>query len=242
MWVSVKCNENGNSHTWLLWLRLRRNVLLVIWLLCGIWFNSFRCTPNSYIFPCDTSVMTKPYVSGRVTWLSVCAGGRRAFECTYHLKKSQLCFRVTKVFFFLWCRYTRILMKDIDILNSAGKLDKMRLLNILMQLRKCCNHPYLFDGAEPGPPYTTDMHLVTNSGKMVVLDKLLPKLKEQGMRLVVVWDVWFSDKNESLNVSMYPEQKPAYFSEDYCWFLAWRQLVKHCILNSWYKTICEVPL
>ena len=81
--------------------------------------------------------------------------------------------------------YTRILMKDIDILNSAGKMDKMRLLNILMQLRKCCNHPYLFDGAEPGPPYTTDMHLVTNSGKMVVLDKLLPKLKEQGTSLLV---------------------------------------------------------
>lgn len=78
-------------------------------------------------------------------------------------------------------RYTKILMKDIDILNSAGKMDKMRLLNILMQLRKCCNHPYLFDGAEPGPPYTTDLHLVVNSGKMVVLDKLLPKLKEQGM-------------------------------------------------------------
>jgi hypothetical protein len=33
-------------------------------------------------------------------------------------------------------------MKDIDILNSAsGKLDKIRLLNILMQLRKCANHP-----------------------------------------------------------------------------------------------------
>ena len=41
-------------------------------------------------------------------------------------------------------------MKDIDIVNGAGKSDKMRLLNILMQLRKCCNHPYLFDGAEPG--------------------------------------------------------------------------------------------
>lgn len=77
-------------------------------------------------------------------------------------------------------RYTKILMKDIDILNSAGKMDKMRLLNVLMQLRKCCNHPYLFDGAEPGPPYTTDLHLVVNSGKMVVLDKLLPKMKEQG--------------------------------------------------------------
>ena len=47
-------------------------------------------------------------------------------------------------------RYTRILMKDIDVVNGAGKTDKMRLLNILMQLRKCANHPYLFDGAEPG--------------------------------------------------------------------------------------------
>ena len=41
-------------------------------------------------------------------------------------------------------------MKDIDIVNGAGKSDKLRLLNILMQLRKCSNHPYLFDGAEPG--------------------------------------------------------------------------------------------
>ena len=48
------------------------------------------------------------------------------------------------------CRYTKILMKDIDIVNGAGKASKMRLLNVLMQLRKCCNHPYLFDGAEPG--------------------------------------------------------------------------------------------
>ena len=44
--------------------------------------------------------------------------------------------------------YTKILMKDIDIVNGAGKTEKMRLQNILMQLRKCCNHPYLFDGAE----------------------------------------------------------------------------------------------
>lgn len=47
-------------------------------------------------------------------------------------------------------RYTKILLKDIDIVNGAGRSGKMQLLNILMQLRKCCNHPYLFDGAEPG--------------------------------------------------------------------------------------------
>ncbi|KAA8594681.1 hypothetical protein FQN60_011816 [Etheostoma spectabile] len=96
--------------------------------------------------------------------------------------------------------YTKILMKDIDILNSAGKMDKMRLLNVLMQLRKCCNHPYLFDGAEPGPPYTTDLHLVVNSGKMVVLDKLLPKMKDQGSRVLI-----FSQMTRVLDIL-----------EDYC--------------------------
>ena len=72
------------------------------------------------------------------------------------------------------------------MVNNAGKSDKLRLLNILMQLRKCCNHPYLFDGAEPGPPYTTDKHLVDNSGKMVLLDKLLPKLQQVGALGVVM--------------------------------------------------------
>ncbi|XP_047126263.1 SWI/SNF-related matrix-associated actin-dependent regulator of chromatin subfamily A member 5 isoform X1 [Hydra vulgaris] len=81
--------------------------------------------------------------------------------------------------------YTKLLMKDIDIVNGAGKVDRMRLLNILMQLRKCCNHPYLFDGAEPGPPYTTDQHLVDNCGKMIVLDMLLKKLKDSGSRVLI---------------------------------------------------------
>ena len=30
--------------------------------------------------------------------------------------------------------YTKILMKDIDIVNGAGKTEKMRLQNILMQV------------------------------------------------------------------------------------------------------------
>ncbi|XP_077921485.1 SWI/SNF-related matrix-associated actin-dependent regulator of chromatin subfamily A member 1 isoform X3 [Halichoerus grypus] len=108
--------------------------------------------------------------------------------------------------------YTKILMKDIDVLNSAGKMDKMRLLNILMQLRKCCNHPYLFDGAEPGPPYTTDEHIVSNSGKMVVLDKLLAKLKEQGSRVLI-----FSQMTRLLDIL-----------EDYC---MWRGY-EYCRLDG----------
>lgn len=43
--------------------------------------------------------------------------------------------------------YRNILKKDVDAINFSGG-DRVRLLNILMQLRKCCNHPYLFDGVE----------------------------------------------------------------------------------------------
>ena len=50
-------------------------------------------------------------------------------------------------------------MKDIDIVNGAGKASKMRLLNVVMQLRKCANHPYLFDGAEPGKCVITSPYL-----------------------------------------------------------------------------------
>lgn len=98
--------------------------------------------------------------------------------------------------------YTKILMKDIDVINGAGKQEKLRLLNILMQLRKCTNHPYLFDGAEPGPPYTTDTHLVENCGKMHLLDKLLPKLQSQGSRVLI-----FSQMTRMLDIL-----------EDYCWW------------------------
>lgn len=83
--------------------------------------------------------------------------------------------------------YRKILEKDIDAVNNAAgkKESKTRLLNIVMQLRKCCNHPYLFDGAEPGPPYTTDEHLVDNAAKMIMLDKLLKKMQAQGSRVLI---------------------------------------------------------
>lgn len=100
--------------------------------------------------------------------------------------------------------YQKILEKDIDAVNgAAGKREsKTRLLNIVMQLRKCCNHPYLFEGAEPGPPYTTDEHLVYNAGKMVVLDKLLTRMKAQGSRVLI-----FSQMSRVLDIL-----------EDYCVF------------------------
>ena len=38
--------------------------------------------------------------------------------------------------------YAALLQKNLDALT--GSSDRSRLLNIVMQLRKCCNHPYLF--------------------------------------------------------------------------------------------------
>lgn len=98
--------------------------------------------------------------------------------------------------------YKKLLEKDIDAVNGVlGKREgKTRLLNIVMQLRKCCNHPYLFDGAEPGPPFTTDEHLVFNSGKMIILDKMLKKFKAAGSRVLI-----FSQMSRLLDIL-----------EDYC--------------------------
>jgi len=41
-----------------------------------------------------------------------------------------------------------------------------RLQSLMMQLRKCCDHPYLFSGADPHPE-TIDESIVTASNKMV---------------------------------------------------------------------------
>ncbi|KAK9722597.1 chromatin remodeling complex Adenosinetriphosphatase [Basidiobolus ranarum] len=107
--------------------------------------------------------------------------------------------------------YQRILEKDIDAVNGAvgnKKGSKNRLMNIVMQLRKCCNHPYLFDGAEPGPPFTTDEHLVDNAGKMLVLDRLLTRLKAQGSRVLL-----FSQMSRMLDIF---EDYCEYREYDYC--------------------------
>eukprot|EP01134_Creolimax_fragrantissima_P003465 CFRG3465T1 len=112
--------------------------------------------------------------------------------------------------------YRNILKRDIDILqggNSKGN-GKVRLMNILMQLRKVSNHPYLFEGAEPGPPYElVDLqHMVDASGKLKILDKLLTKLKDQGSRVLI-----FSQMTRMLDIL-----------EDFCLWKGYN----HCRLDG----------
>lgn len=59
-----------------------------------------------------------------------------------------------------------------------------RLRAVYMQLRKVCNHPFLFEEADNHPEYT-DESIIEASGKLKVLDKLLNKLHSAGHRVVI---------------------------------------------------------
>ncbi|KAK2098709.1 hypothetical protein P7K49_024160 [Saguinus oedipus] len=62
----------------------------------------------------------------------------------------------------------------------------LKLQNIMMLLRKCCNHPYLIE--YPIDPVTQefkiDEELVINSGKFLILDRMLPELKKRGHKVM----------------------------------------------------------
>eukprot|EP00466_Bigelowiella_natans_P005996 jgi/Bigna1/45102/e_gw1.111.20.1 len=76
--------------------------------------------------------------------------------------------------------------KDEDERGSDWK----RLKSLMMQLRKCCCHPFLFAGAEDSirgaaMDMTCDESIVQASGKMENLDRLLSALKAKGHRVVI---------------------------------------------------------
>jgi SWI/SNF-related matrix-associated actin-dependent regulator of chromatin subfamily A member 5 len=80
--------------------------------------------------------------------------------------------------------YRDILIRDIDSLQGNSG-NRTAILNIVMQLRKCAGHPYLFPGAEDRSLPPLGEHLVENCGKMVLLDKLLKRLRERGHRVLL---------------------------------------------------------
>ncbi|TKS69801.1 Chromodomain-helicase-DNA-binding protein 7 [Collichthys lucidus] len=94
--------------------------------------------------------------------------------------------------------YRAILEKNFSFLaKGAGQANMPNLVNTMMELRKCCNHPYLIKGAEEKiledfrevySPTAIDFHLqamVQSAGKLVLIDKLLPKMKAGGHRVLI---------------------------------------------------------
>ena len=78
--------------------------------------------------------------------------------------------------------------------KGVRKRDRQGLWNIQMHLRKCCNHPWLLSGVRDkhvgdhaSLMSKADMKdkLVRGSGKMVLLDKLLDKMRADGQRVLI---------------------------------------------------------
>ena len=87
--------------------------------------------------------------------------------------------------------YKNILTRNYAALNQGGKGHKQSLLNIMMELKKASNHPYMFPGAEDrivnGSERSEDRlkGLITSSGKMMLLDQLLTKLRKDNHRVLI---------------------------------------------------------
>ncbi|KAM6545390.1 hypothetical protein CsatB_026126 [Cannabis sativa] len=64
--------------------------------------------------------------------------------------------------------------------NGSGKSKSLQ--NLTMQLRKCCNHPYLFVGEYN---MWRREEIIRASGKFELLDRLLPKLQRAGHRVLL---------------------------------------------------------
>jgi SWI/SNF-related matrix-associated actin-dependent regulator of chromatin subfamily A member 5 len=97
--------------------------------------------------------------------------------------------------------------------RNASEDEKKYYLNLLMQLRKVCNHPYLFPGIELEDAPSMGEHLIETSGKLIILDQLLTKLYAEGNHKVLI----FSQMTMVLDIL-----------EDYCNY----RLYKYCRIDG----------
>ncbi|KAM9096863.1 chromodomain-helicase-DNA-binding protein 1 isoform 2-T2 [Sarcophilus harrisii] len=84
--------------------------------------------------------------------------------------------------------YKWILTRNYKALSKGSKGSTSGFLNIMMELKKCCNHCYLIKPPDNNEFYNKQealQHLIRSSGKLILLDKLLIRLKERGNRVLI---------------------------------------------------------
>lgn len=93
-------------------------------------------------------------------------------------------------------QYCNIVMTNIDSLSSvAKKNDSGALRDILLSLRKCCNHPYLVDGSlqslqRKGLSEVEFLDADINaSSKLQLLDNILSELRLEGQRVLILFQM-----------------------------------------------------
>nr|XP_026485098.1 ATP-dependent helicase brm isoform X2 [Vanessa tameamea] len=86
-----------------------------------------------------------------------------------------------------------VLLTDGSEKGNKGKGGAKALMNTIVQLRKLCNHPFMFQHIEEkfcdhigtGGGVVSGPDLYRASGKFELLDRILPKLKRTGHRVLV---------------------------------------------------------
>lgn len=84
--------------------------------------------------------------------------------------------------------YKWILTKNYEALRKGVKGSTMTFLNIVIELKKCCNHAYLTKPMEGEKEKSNEdylQQLIRGSGKLVLLDKLLVRLRDTGHRVLI---------------------------------------------------------
>nr|CAD7447765.1 unnamed protein product [Timema bartmani] len=84
--------------------------------------------------------------------------------------------------------YKWILTKNYNALRKGVKGSSTTFLNIVIELKKCCNHSFLtkpMEFEQRPPPEEHIQQLIRGSGKLVLLDKLLVRLRETGHRVLI---------------------------------------------------------
>lgn len=83
--------------------------------------------------------------------------------------------------------HNRLVVSD----GKGGKTGMRGLSNMLMQLRKLCNHPFVFEQVEEvmNPTKSTNDLLWRASGKFELLDRILPKFHATGHRVLMFFQM-----------------------------------------------------
>ena len=89
--------------------------------------------------------------------------------------------------------YKMVLSRNFEALNKGVKGPQVTLLNIIMELKKVANHPFLFESADMdfGGDVSSSSELnyadrvALSSGKVGLLDQLLHRLKATGHRVLI---------------------------------------------------------
>ncbi|XP_007240420.3 lymphoid-specific helicase [Astyanax mexicanus] len=87
----------------------------------------------------------------------------------------------------------------VDVQMPLDAQVNLKLQNVLMLLKRCCNHAYLIEyPLVPGTEeFKIDEQLVEASGKFMILDRMLPELKKRGHKVLI-----FSQMTSILDILM----------------------------------------